>query len=301
MDTALAIFAYRRADKLAALREAVAGWQGPIRIYCDGARGGDDAGDVAAVRAEARNFVGAVVVERPENYGLSRNLRGGIGETLSTHEAVIVLEDDVQPRTGCLDFFTWGLEQAKAREDIFSVSAYHPLGGEGGLPELFLSQRFLCWGWATWADRWREIAPDLNAGQPPWRHYWEVPTSGGDDLRWALRSHRMGHKPATWAHLTSMLCLARGWKHLCPRPILIENTGFDGSGEHCGPGDIAGPGSVATPRFDAGDIPEKWVWPEGLALDTAIGERIAEKFALPPEPPIKRLRRYLSYRIRARS
>lgn len=299
MDTALAIFAYRRADKLAALRTAVAGWQGPIRIYCDGARGGKDAAEVGETLAEARRFgANAVVVARPQNCGLSRNLREGITETLTTHEAVIVLEDDVLPRPGCLDFFTWALEQARERPDIFSVSAYHPLGGQGGLPDLFLSQRFLCWGWATWADRWRQIEPALAAIEPPWQHYWELPAIGGDDLRWSLRSHRLGRKPVTWAHLTSMLCLARGWTHLCPRPILIENTGFDGTGEHCAP-DLDGDNSGG-PRFDLGEMPTVWQWPEPLIADPVIEARIAQQFRSPPESFFKRLRRRIGYRLRVR-
>lgn len=293
MDVALAIFAYRRPEKLADLGQAIGSWTGPVCIFCDNDPG-DDRVAVEATRGVAAviaNKHRGFVVERPYNYGLSRNLTEGISEVLRQHEAVIVLEDDIIVRDGALPFFLRALELVKDNKKIFSVSGYHPLEDFDGLPDLFLSRRFLCWGWATWADRWGKIESDIMQRRIPYRHYWDIPEYGGDDLKWAMRSHSMGRKPITWAQLVNLHCLARDWWHLCPKYLQIDNVGFDGSGEHC-------LNTASQPVFARHEGKLQWRWSAMSEPDPFIDQSIASMFRLSPVNHFTRLRRYLNYRLR---
>ncbi len=299
MDVPVAVFSFRRPEKLRGVLEALRAQAHRVPIvyhFCDGPRDAQDHAACDANRAVAREYGAYLKSEytlRETNLGLFRNLTTGIDAVLSRHEAVIVLEDDVVPSPDCLPFLTGCLDSFRARADVFGISAYHPLNPDTLPPSAangFLSPRFLCWGWATWADRWRLIRNDVLARTPPYAHYWNIPAWAGTDLRWALRDHRLGKRPITWAQLVALFCLHRNWLQVCPPHSLIENTGFDGSGENC----PAAPTSTRTASQPAPLV----LPPATLAPDEDLGRRVASAYLLPAPPLPKRLARLATYLLR---
>ncbi len=294
METVVAVFSYKRADKLRTVLRALEGAKiDRLYHFCDGPRSETDREAVEENRRVVQAFDGGFpqeVILREKNVGLAGNLVGGLNHVLARHETIIVLEDDIVPRAGFFEYMTSALERFALRKEIFSVSAYHALKDyDRPLPELFLSRRFFCWGWATWADRWHEISAEVTAGRIPYRQYWKVPTHSGGDFPWLVRSHYLGRNANLWAFKVALHTLARDWRHLCCRDILVENVGFDGSGENCAD-EAQTFGEPTMPTHDVATLPEP-------ASDPQIDAAVGAAHAVDDGGFFKSWRRWLSYRV----
>lgn len=146
----VSLFAYRRPEKLLLLRKALSKQQiEKIYIFCDGVNRQEHAESVNSTRKVARSFAdefSTEVIERSVNIGLNQNLLSGIDYTLSRHEFAIFLEDDVLPTEAFFKFVRQAQSRYQREENIFSISAFHPVRSEFILSDVFLSRRFFCWG-----------------------------------------------------------------------------------------------------------------------------------------------------------
>ena len=296
MDIAIAVFSFRRPDKLRLVLEALRGAKvAKLYHFCDGPRNAADEQICAVNRQIAQSVETGIPTEyqlREKNIGLTQNLIGGIDHVLNKHEAIIVLEDDIVPTSQFFEFMIKGLNTFKERQDIFSISGYHPLSHEETpVDSAFLSPRFFCWGWATWTNRWQAISAQVKSGESPYPHYWLVPETAGTDFRWSVRSWRLGRKALVWDQRVALCTLAKWLHHVCPPTNLISNVGFDGSGEHC-PDGIA-VNAVIQPQNTSDQALNPC-----LAPDPVTFALIKEKYTLEPSSPLKRFIRRATYRIR---
>jgi GT2 family glycosyltransferase len=238
---AIAVFVYRRAEHarrmLRSLLANPLALKSPIRIYCDGPRGDQDAGEVARARAVVRELAPAHarVVERERNLGLARSVIAGVTEVVAEHGAAIVIEDDLELSPFALEYFNAGLERYRGEERVMHLSAYmYPVGV--ALPEAFFYREATCYGWATWARAWRHFEPDgrkiLQAvGERGARREFDV--EGAIDFFGMLEAQIAG-RVDSWAIRWYGSLWMRGGLALHPGRSLVRNTGFDGSGEHSG-------------------------------------------------------------------
>lgn len=104
-----------------------------------------------------------VILPRQEHYGLNRNIREGIDWVLQDHDAVIVLEDDLLLSDDALFYLKSNLEHL-VHPNIYAVSCHE------GKP---LDERFRCWAWGTWKDKWEKIDWDLKPKEKN-RDSWDV-------------------------------------------------------------------------------------------------------------------------------
>ena len=295
---ALTIIAYRRADKLHTLLQSLADFPAShVAIFCDGARGAADRADCLLTQEVARTHAllhpHVSVTVRESNLGLNENVIQSITTVLGSHPFTLVLEEDVIPTAGLAPFIQHYEPLLRQRTEVFSIAAYHPCAETIPQPG-FLSRRFFCWGWATWANRWSAMLPLLRGTTWPYEHYWQVPDSIGSDLAWAHRRHRMGRRGITWARLLTLWTLRLGQLHFCPRTRLINNIGLDGSGEHCSGTDRALRLAAAAPGTEVPPGP----LPDDLVPDPAITESIRRFFT---NCPSGAWRKRLHYEIIRRS
>ena len=67
------------------------------------------------------------------------------------------LEDDAVPCRDALRWFLWAGEHYRSDKRVMNVSGYQRISN-GHLAECGIRRWFTPWGWATWRDRWDELA-----------------------------------------------------------------------------------------------------------------------------------------------
>ena len=162
----IVLFTYNRLKKtretvacLQSCREAAAS---DLIVFSDAPKDGRAVASVGEVRRflhAIEGFRTVTVVERPENYGLFRNITEGVTQIVGKYGRVIVLEDDHSVSPFFLQYMNEGLDLLADREDIVSLHGYVYPHREP-LPEAFLIKGADCWGWATWKRGWDLFNPD---------------------------------------------------------------------------------------------------------------------------------------------
>ena len=301
-ESIIAIFSFRRPEHLLKLKAALKDQKiDKIYHFCDAPRNKNDVQECEKNQAVARSFsddFSCEVIVRKDNLGPDRNIPQGINEVFKKHESAIILEDDIVPRPNLLKFFNLALDRYASDQKLFSISAYHPLSDkQAKLPDVFVSRRLFGWGWASWANRWNQIADKVLNLEPPYKDYWDVPSDIiGGDFEWTMRSYRMGKSHIPWDYCAGLLTIQKGLYHLCCKDILVDNIGFDGSGVHCPINEsINNSFPPATLNID------QLQWPKHLLTNPQISKWIADYYTPPKDPLLKRIRRRLSYMLKKQS
>jgi len=239
----VAIFAYRRPKHLQKVLEALS--QEPeapdthLVLFLDGAKSGADRRDVVTVQtvaAQAKGFRSLEIHAAKNNLGLARSITEGVSKMCRDFTQTIILEDDIVPRQGFLSFMNEALEKYREEPRVMQISGYaYPLEpaptGHGFLP---LTS---CWGWATWQRAWQKFgwnreeavldlenpdfvrAFDLEGAYPYSRLLWDV----------------LEGKSDSWGVIWYWNVFRNRGLGLFPAWSLVENIGWDGTGEHAVP------------------------------------------------------------------
>lgn len=237
---AIALFTYNRPEKAIEVLQAIKA-QGDNRlyIYCDGPK--NNAQDRLLVRKNieaVRSFpiANKKIIIAEDNKGLANSIIEGISNAFESEEKLIILEDDCLPFDQLLQFMAVNLDHWQRFADIFSISAYHFIR-EPKCPnipyDVFCSNRFLPWGWATWKDRWQRVLPELKKRKNPYDSFANVPAAAGRDLRY--HSYAVEKSMVdSWAIPLGLITLSKGYRHIMPSLPLVNNTGMDDSGTNTG-------------------------------------------------------------------
>lgn len=273
MRAPLVLFAYNRpahvARALKSLSVCEQASETALYVYCDGARGSDDASAVAAVRREvgrASGFASVRVVEREGNVGLARNVIEGVGEVIREHGVAIVVEDDLEFSASFLKYMNAALTFYAGR-GVFSISGYSP---EVVIPHDYASSTYVMhrngsWGWATWREKWESV--DWEVGD-----FDRFIRSGsrrksfnecGNDLSPMLLRWKTG-EISSWSIRFCYAGFVAGEPTVYPRRSLVRNCGADGSGTNMG----------QTERYEVPLAPHVSTshFAEGVATDPRIVE-----------------------------
>lgn len=236
----VALFVYRRHAQLPrtldCLRES-----GVRRLYAfsDGARGDADWPDVVEVRRMLAgiDWTEPVIVERPENFGLSASIRDGMDRLFERHETAVLIEDDICVAPEFYDYARLALahyESAPAVAGITGLRYPFDLHAFDDYPyDVFLSPRFSSWAWGTWRSRWKGFDFDAETlrrrigAAADFR-----PEHAGADLpamiHEAVVTETLG---GSWDVVCAANMLLAGQYFVTPTWNMVENTGL-GEGTH---------------------------------------------------------------------
>ena len=237
----IALFVYRRLRHTQATVESLL--ENPesqdtdLFIFSDAAKTADVVNEVAEVRKFVQGISGfrsITIVERKENFGLSRNIIGGVTEQLAANGRVIVVEDDLVCSPFFLRFMNDGLDVYAADAAVASIHGYmFPVLRP--LPETFFLRGADCWGWATWARAWTCFRADGRALLSQLEAEGLVEAfdlEGGFAFTQMLRDQIAG-KNDSWAIRWHASTFLAGMYTLYPGKSLVQNIGNDASGTHC--------------------------------------------------------------------
>jgi len=237
----IVLFTYNRLDHtrptIEALQKNIYAAESHLIIYSDGPRDEVSEGKVAAVRAylhTVQGFKTVEIIERPENWGLARNIIDGVTNIVNKYGKIIVLEDDIVTSKWFLKYMNDALKIYEKNEKVMQISGYSYVNGRS-ISETYFLPLSSSWGWATWQRCWKlfERNPQQLVKSYSKEMISEFDLAGRTDFWHQVRMNAEG-KLYTWAVFFYEIVIR--YKGIClfPRESLVNNIGFDGSGENCG-------------------------------------------------------------------
>jgi hypothetical protein len=295
MDTLVpcTVFAFNRPEKLERVLAALK-TQGidALIVFVDGPRDEADVELVERCKAitEKIDWIDKELHFGEQNRGLP-GLADNITAVLNKHPWAVFVEDDCLPMPGFYSFMRQTLAYYKTNQKVFSIGGYQPIPQEffKDYPYSLVScARFMCWGWATWQDRWESIAPYRLRMRELFDNLSTVPDTAGYDIAITARAFARG-EVKSWAISIAIATLWLRKVHLLPTRGLVRNIGLDGDGTHDG-------------RYDAylhnqnvsEELSENIVWLENVELNKKYTERV-KRFVDECNRPLKRT---LWYRVK---
>jgi len=238
----IVLFVYNRLthtkQTIDALQKNALSSESELFIYSDAAK--DDSAEQSV--KEIREYIQTVdgfkkitIIEREKNWGLANSIIDGVTRIVNEYGKVIVLEDDLVTSPYFLKFMNEALDFYAQEKRVWHISGWNYPVKKEGEADVFLWRVMNCWGWATWADRWQYYEKDIEktVGTFNRREIRAFNLDGVEDFWSQVLANQKG-KIDTWA----IFWYATIFKHggLCVNPVhtLVDNIGFDGSGEHCG-------------------------------------------------------------------
>ncbi len=236
------LFTYNRPwhtqQTIIALKKNKYAKESEIIIYSDGAKSEKDEEKVKEVRNFLKTVIGfkkVTLVEREENYGLARNIIEGVTKIVNRYGKVIVLEDDIYVNQNFLTFMNNALNFYENTQKVWHISGFnYPIDVED-LPETFLWRFMVCWGWATWTDRWKYFENDSGKLYKEFskEEIYRFNLDGTYDFFSQLRKNYEGSLD-TWAIFWYATIFKQNGLCLNPTRSMVQNIGSDGSGCHGG-------------------------------------------------------------------
>lgn len=242
--TPVVLFVYNRADHFRKTFEALSACpeasDTELYIFADGAK--DEAGVErvnacrAAVREASNNcvFKKVHITEAPQNRGLAASVISGVSSVIEKYGSVIVLEDDSVVSPYFLRFMNVSLEKFENDKRVGAIAGYTP---SIPIPDTYRADIFTCYrscscGWATWADRWRDVDWELKDIGDFYRDPTLIKRMNADGTDRFLRLYRQIGGGSSWSVRFGAHLVKKNMLTVYPRYSLIKNIGADDTGVH---------------------------------------------------------------------
>ena len=234
----IALFSYNRADHtqqaIESLLQNKEAKYSDLFIFSDGAKNKNTEEGVKKNREYIHSVCGfnsVTIIERSENWGLSKNLISGITEIVNKYDRVIVVEDDLIVSPFFLKYMNEALVTYENNSRVGAISAFlNPVNAN--VPETFFLRYFACWGWATWKRAWNLFNPDVRLllKELRWKKN-DFNIGGSGPFYDHLYCHKVGLVDTWAARFYASLFLANKLV-LYPGKTLTIQSGMDGTGTH---------------------------------------------------------------------
>ncbi len=259
-EAPIVLFAYNRPlhtarvlETLAANSEASRSF---LRVYHDGLNREEHRSGWEAVRnllTGISGFGAVEIISRDSNFGLADSIIDGVGQTVTEHGRVIVLEDDIVVSSSFLSYMNRALRHFADEPKVMQVSGFsYPVMRPEDLPPSVFLPLPTCWGWGTWDRAWANFQrSDSLAEQFTREMIREFTVNHAHTFFWhQLLLNRLGRLKTWFIYWYASMFLVGGLA-LFPRRSLVANIGFDGSGVHCAKEDEAEPQAPANDAVNA--------------------------------------------------
>ncbi len=256
----IALFTYSRADHTRTAIESLLtnneAKDSDLFVFSDGAKTESKKEAVEENRRFIRTITGfksITIIERKENWGLSKSLISGITEIVNKYGKVIVVEDDLVVSPYFLKYMNEALEKYRDDDRVASIDAFlNPI--DCVAPETFFLRYFACWGWATWKRAWDLLNTDSRdlLRQLRWKKN-DFNIGGTGPFYGILYCDKVGLNDS-WAVRFYASCFLKGKLHLFPGRTMAIQSGMDGTGTHSGFDNVYSGMSLSTSPIKVEDI-----------------------------------------------
>jgi hypothetical protein len=186
-------------------------------------------------------FAHVQLYERGQNIGPYVNFRLAVADIFSSHDTIIVLEDDNVVAANFLAFMNAALSQFNENPKCFAVCGYNlptPKPDEC-CTDIYCSALVCAWGIGLFRDRYSEVG--LGVKSAPDRFFlnpWNVVRMNRlSPPLFPLLVHGFMTQQEFGDVLFSAHSLRNGMFSVYPVDTKVMNMGLDGSGIHCGKSD----------------------------------------------------------------
>ena len=159
----IVLFAYSRKKSLEKtinyLKKNELAKKSELFIFSDGYKSKKDKLHVDQVRSyliKIKGFKKIKIILRKKNLGLAKNIVSGVTEIIKKYNKVIVLEDDIIVSKNFLIYMNLCLDRFKREKKIWHINGWnYKFNFPKSDYNTFYWRGMICWGWATWKDRWK--------------------------------------------------------------------------------------------------------------------------------------------------
>lgn len=241
MYSPIALFVYNRPahtrQTLEALQKNVLAPDSDLIIFSDAPKSESQAVAVREVRRyihQIAGFKSVTIVERETNFGLALSIIDGVTKVVNERGRIIVLEDDIVTSQYFLNFMNRALDYYASEPSVWHISGWNFPINTKGLPETFFSRTMYCWGWATWADRWKHFRKDPDRLIAEWdaAKINRFNLDGKHDFWAQVKQNALGALN-TWGVFWYATIFEHNALCLNPAVTYVENIGHDQTGENC--------------------------------------------------------------------
>lgn len=236
----IVLFVYNRPSHtqqtIEALQKNKLASESELFIYSDAPKFLQDQVKVQEVRDYIHSIGGfkkIIIIERKENWGLADSIIDGVTNIVSQYEKIIVLEDDLVTSPYFLVFMNKALDFYQNKNKVWHISGWNYQINSEGLNDVFLWRAMNCWGWATWADRWKYYEKNVDKliakFDKQMIRSFDLDNSG---IFWSQVLNNKKLKINTWAIFWYATIFLKNGFCLNPTITYIHNIGLDGSGIH---------------------------------------------------------------------
>lgn len=237
----IVLFVYNRLEHtkktVSALKRNILSNLTDLYIYSDFGKDVSTINEVEEVRKYIHSISGFKsinIIEQTTNQGLAKSIIQGVTEVVNAHGKVIVLEDDIVTSPFFLKYMNDSLDKYCKIEKVMSISAgNYPVDLSCVNSDTFFLRIPLCWGWATWKDRWKDFNRDLSLVNSLSNS--EVRYMNFDDSHnfFQQAEFNLSGKLNTWFIFWYILAVKKNKLTLFPKERMCTNIGFDGTGQNC--------------------------------------------------------------------
>jgi hypothetical protein len=238
----IALFVYNRPQHTQQTVEALLldplAKQSDLYIFSDAAK--HDGAKVAV--DQIRSYINQIsgfnkveIVERTTNWGLANSVIDGVTRLCKDFGKVIVLEDDLVVSPHFLEYMNASLNKYQSDEKVMQIAGYmFPMDLSISDDSIFLP--FISsWGWATWDRAWGKFDREAKSFEllkksPALRRKFDL--DGNYKYFSMLKAQQNGIRDS-WAIRWYLSVFMNNGLALYPKKTLVQNYGFDGSGENC--------------------------------------------------------------------
>ena len=243
MNSPIVIFTYNRLDHLDTLINSLEQNElfkkSKILVFSDGPRKEIDIEKIEKIRIYLKKKLisnNSEIVERPNNFGLSKNVITGINQTFDDYDQAIILEDDLEVSPFFLNYMNDALNLYASSEDVASISGYmYPINSKSFSNDYFFLKLVESWGWGTWKRAWNNFETDsvkLKNEIDERKLVDEFNFSSGISYYKMLNDNINGANDS-WAIRWYASTFLKNMNTLFPSKSFVKNIGIDNSGENC--------------------------------------------------------------------
>lgn len=240
LKTAVLFLVFNRLDTTKQVFEAIRQAK-PPRLYvaADGARAAKE-GEAEKVKAVREYIISNIDWEcevktlfREQNYGCKMAVSGAIDWFFENEEMGIILEDDCLPSQSFFWFCEELLERYKNDIEVGQISGDNfQKGNKRGDADYYFSIYNHIWGWASWADRWKNYDVELDNINNT-KFIEKMLDDKNTRKYWLSTFETMKAKKIdTWDYQWTFTLWNNRQLTVLPNTNLVENVGFGAEATH---------------------------------------------------------------------
>jgi hypothetical protein len=238
----IALFVYNRPEHtqktIDALLKNVFAEESELYIFSDAPKRHTEDQHVQEVRDYIKTINGfkkVTITEQKENMGLAKSIISGVSDVINRHGKAIILEDDLITSPYFLKYMNEALEQYKDEKKVWHVSGWNYPAIFNTSNEAYFYRIMDCWGWATWADRWKHFEKNtdqiINSFSKTEIKRFNL--DGATKSLWRQIKLNQSGRINTWAIYWYATIFQKNGLCLNPVKSYVKNIGHDGTGVHC--------------------------------------------------------------------